>query len=66
VILLVGTGKHKGENAIIWEIQFRSVEGEMPRLPDTFPSWLENAHTTVEKWFLEMVKGELLEQFSKP
>jgi uncharacterized protein (TIGR04255 family) len=66
VILLVGTGKRKGADAIVWEIHFRSVAGEIPTLPDAFPSWLESAHDTVEKWFIEMVQGKLLAQFSKP
>lgn len=66
VILLVGTGKRKGENAIVWEIHFRSIQGEIPASRDAFPSWLESAHDIVEKWFIEMVQGELLAQFSRP
>ena len=66
VILLVGTGKRKGQNALVWEIHFRSIQGEISRLPDAFPSWLESAHDTVEKWFIEMIQGELLARFSKP
>jgi len=66
LILLVGTGKRKGTNAIVWETNFRSVEEEIPRLPEAFPAWLDNAHDTVEKWFIEMVRGDLLAQFSKP
>lgn len=66
IILLVGTGKHRGKNALVWEIHFRSVAGEVSSLPNAFPEWLEAAHDTVERWFLEMVKGELLERFSKP
>ena len=66
VNLLVGTGKLKGQNCVVWEIHFRSVRDEVPRLPDAFPSWLEGAHDTVEKWFIEMVQGELLARFSKP
>src|SRR5712692_230917 len=59
LVLLVGTGKHKGQNAIVWEIHFRSLGAEIPKLPDAFPAWLEGAHAIIEKWFLEMVKGEL-------
>jgi uncharacterized protein (TIGR04255 family) len=66
LILLVGTGKHKGQNALVWEIHFRSIHKEIPQLPDAFPSWLESAHDIVKKWFMEMVQGELLAQFSKP
>jgi uncharacterized protein (TIGR04255 family) len=66
LILLVGTGKHKGNNAVVWEIHLRSAQGEIPTLPTAFSSWLESAHNALEKWFIEMVEGELLTQFSRP
>ena len=66
LIMHIGSGKRKGQNALVWEIQFRSTESEIPKMPDGFPPWLEAAHATAEKWFFGMVRGVLLDSFMKP
>jgi uncharacterized protein (TIGR04255 family) len=65
LILLLGTGKHKNNNAVVWEIHFRSTEADLPTLPDGFTTWLDAAHAKIETWFFEMVKGPLLVEFAK-
>lgn len=63
--LQIGSGNRKGQNALIWEIHFRSAGSDIPKMPDRFPAWLEAAHAVVERWFFEMVRGELLDSFMK-
>ncbi len=62
--LKLGTGSKHGDRALIWEIRFRSevltpVEDDWSDLQ----RWLQDAHLVVEKWFLGLAEGELLESF---
>ena len=61
-----GVGKAGDRPALIWELIFRSLRGDVPPLPDAFEEWLTGAHDLVEQWFFELAKGELLAEFERP
>lgn len=58
-----GTGRKKDRPALMWELQVRSAGSDVPEMPVAFDTWLTAAHGLAERWFFEMVKGELLESF---
>lgn len=59
------TGRKSQEPALIWEIVVHSQDDDAPKLTDIedFWRWLEAAHTVIENWFLELIKGDLKQQF---
>lgn len=64
ITLRFATGKHGQEPSIIWETLIQSTEGHIPKLPDKFSSWLDDAHSITDDWFFKLIEGELERRFS--
>ncbi len=62
-VLAFGTGVSDSQPAIIWELQVKAQEDDVPKNPEQCEPWLLDAHETVEDWFLSLCEGELLNLF---
>jgi uncharacterized protein (TIGR04255 family) len=60
-----GVGQAAGQRSLIWEFVVRSLDADVPSLPSGFPAWLATAHDLVERWFFELVRGDLLSEFDR-
>jgi uncharacterized protein (TIGR04255 family) len=60
----IARGAKNQKPALIWELHFRSLEAQIPQLPEKFNDWLTGAHDLIEDWFIAMSKGDLLDSFS--
>lgn len=52
------------KDSLVWEtVVISTSEIKLPNIPDDIYEWLEKAHDLTDKWFFNLVEGELLEQF---
>jgi uncharacterized protein (TIGR04255 family) len=59
------TGNIGQAEGLIWELTFRSLGNDAPRLDNIteFLAWLNGAHDIIEKWFFSLIEGELHDSF---
>ncbi len=57
------SGTKEDNPAIIWQTIVRSAEPDAPKKVEELDSWLEDAHTIVERWFIRLTQGTLIERF---
>lgn len=60
----LATGIRRDKPSLIWETSLSSAGDDLPKLPDGFETWLDQAHTLVNDWFFKMIDGELHRRFS--
>lgn len=57
------TGQANERPSLVWETLVRSMDSQVPRMPDGFEAWLDAAHTITHDWFFKLIDGDLLEEF---
>ena len=62
--LRFATGQWSNEPALIWETTIQSAGPDLPKMPEGFEAWLDQAHTLVNDWFFKMIEGDLYRRFS--
>lgn len=60
----LATGIRRDKPLLIWETSLSSAGDDLPKLPDGFETWLDQAHKLVNDWFFKMIDGELHRRFS--
>lgn len=50
-------------DALIWETTIQSNEHDLPEIPLSLSTWLEEAHSVAHNWFFTLVEGDLLRSF---
>ncbi len=61
--LRLSLGKIKNIENLIWEHKFISQNIKLINSPENILKWLEKSHNILEKWFLELTKGDLYRSF---
>lgn len=56
-------GKSDNKEAIVWDINFRSINEEINSFPEGFENWLNGAHHCIDDWFRKTIKGDLERRF---
>jgi uncharacterized protein (TIGR04255 family) len=56
-------GEKEGSPSVLWDTVVESADQDLPRLPDGFLGWLEEAHAITHDWFFKMIEGDLERQF---
>ena len=65
-LLMIANGiDEDGTEAMVWQMAIRSQESDTPQDLKSILSWLDQSHTSIDRWFVELTEGELLEQFRK-
>jgi uncharacterized protein (TIGR04255 family) len=57
------SGKRANEPALIWQFAVQSQSPDIPPQVADLSSWSECAHSVIEKWFLALSAGKLLDSF---
>lgn len=55
--------KEKDIDALIWETQVQSINGDVPKVKDQIINWGIEAHELADDWFFKMIEGDLLGRF---
>jgi len=64
MLLRLYRGVSNDKDSLIWETTVvSSPKLELPNIPGDIYDWLEKAHDLTDKWFFNLVEGDLLEQF---
>lgn len=62
-VLAFSTGLKEGQPSIVMQITIRSEDSGVPKQPDAYEQWLNDAHSVVDKWFFTLCRGPLLKSF---
>jgi len=58
----------RGQNAkgpaLVWETIVESAADDLPRMPESFEIWLDDAHNLTHDWFFKLIEGDLERRFS--
>lgn len=57
-------GKRNGKSVLILETLVQAGRERIPRAPDGFSEWLDQAHELTDDWFFKLIEGELERSFS--
>lgn len=60
--LTIGRGEKQGKPTLVWDLAIASFGTDVPNLTG-LSSWLSEAHSVLQNWFLTLVHGDLLESF---
>jgi uncharacterized protein (TIGR04255 family) len=58
-----GSGMRDQSPVVIWELMLQSEGEYAPQQPAVLESWIDDAHSLLEKWFFTLCRGKLLNQF---
>jgi len=61
--LRFSNGRKNGENAIIWQIMFKSSGLNTPKIKENIMGWVEKAHLLTDDWFFKIIEGDLQKEF---
>jgi uncharacterized protein (TIGR04255 family) len=61
--LSFSTGRSADAPALIWQLDAQARGTDVPLSEAALDDWLENAHTVIERWFLTLSRGALLNSF---
>jgi uncharacterized protein (TIGR04255 family) len=62
--LRFATGHKQHTPALIWETTVESTGEDLPKMPEGFETWIDNAHELTDDWFFKMIEGELERRFA--
>jgi len=62
--LRFATGQKDAKPSLIWETLIQSSGSDLPKFPDEFAKWLNDAHDITDDWFFKLIEGELERRFS--
>lgn len=64
-LLAFATGLKNEKSCIIWHLKVTSDDPGIPSLndQDSLASWLDSAHNVIDRWFVKLADGQLLENF---
>jgi uncharacterized protein (TIGR04255 family) len=61
--LSFSTGRTADSPALIWQLDAQARGADVPLAEAAVDEWLEAAHSVIERWFLTLSRGDLLESF---
>ena len=64
--LMIANGLKDDRDHIIWHLAIRAERDDAPWGYDKLRQWLEDSHKVIDKWFMKLTAGELLESFKVP
>jgi len=64
ILVRFGSGRHNDRPALIMETAVHSDSPDLPRMPEGFERWVEDAHKLTDDWFFTFIEGELKRRFS--
>lgn len=64
ILIKFANGKSKEKPALIMESAVQSDASKLPKMPEGFDQWIEDAHKLNHDWFFKLIEGELLRSFS--
>jgi len=59
ILVRFGSGRHRDKPALIMETAVRSETPDIPKMPEEFEQWVEDAHKLTDGWFFKFIEGEL-------
>ena len=59
------TGHKSKKRAVIWQQVFKSLDSDVPNMPDDFESWLSGTYDIIHEWFEGLIKGDLKKGFDR-
>jgi uncharacterized protein (TIGR04255 family) len=63
VSIRFATGQKDKSPSIIWETLVQTAGQHLPKIPDGFPQWLDDAHAITDDWFFKLIEGDLERRF---
>ena len=64
ILVKFGSGHHNDKPALIVELAVRSNTPDLPKMPEEFGGWVEDAHKLIDDWFFKFIEGELERRFA--
>ena len=64
ILVKFGSGRHNEKPALIMETSVRSDSPDLPKMPEGFENWVEDAHKLTDDWFFTFIEGELERRFA--
>jgi len=64
ILVRFGSGRRNDKPALMMETAVRSDSPDLPKMPEEFERWVEDAHGLTDDWFFKFIEGELERRFA--